>query len=164
MSSSAGLSAAKRRRTKQSNIPTNEEREKNVSKESNTISIKDVLYLHEKIIHTNDKNVQDNLKKIKEDIDKLITKDKMNEKKINENDIAIETLKKKVDELTLNISNLKVNISNLQVNNKLDEDLIQRIEMLENKLKNDDSSLEEKLTNITIENESDSSQDLESND
>ena len=164
MSSSAGLSAAKRRRTKQSNIPTNEEREKNVSKESNTISIKDVLYLHEKFIHTNEKNVKDNLKKIQEEIDALVSKGKMNEKKIDENNNVIETLKKKVDELTLNISNLKVNISNLQVNNKLNEDLIQRIEMLENKLKNDDSTLEEKLTNVKIESESDSSQELESND
>ena len=120
-------------------------------------SIKDILYLHEKIIHTNDKDVKDDFKKIQEDIDLLTTRGKINEEKINENDISIETLKKKVDELTLNISNL-------QVNNKLNEDLIQRIEMLENKLKNDDSSLEEKLTNITIENESDSSQDLESND
>jgi len=81
----------------------------------------------------------------------------MNEKKIDENDNVIETLKKKVDELTLNISNLKVN-------NKLNEDLIQRIEMLENKLKNDESTLEEKLTNVKIESESDSGEELESND
>ena len=161
MSSSAGLSAAKRRRTKQTNIPTNEETVKIVSKESNIISIKDILYLHEKIIHTNDKKVKDSLKNIQKDIDVLISRGKINEKKINDSNSVIETLKKNVGELTLKISNF-------QLKTQLNDDLIKRIELLENKLKIDETQLVgEKLSKVSIDNESDSSEEnsnLELND
>lgn len=163
MSSSAGLSAAKRRRTKQSNVPTNEETQQNVTdtKKEGLISIKEILYLHEKIIHTNDKKVKDSLKNIQKDIDVLISRGKINEKKINDNNSFIETLKKNVGELTLKISNL-------QANSQLNDDLIKRIELLENKIKIDETrDVEEKLSKVTIDSESDSSEEnsnLELND
>jgi len=163
MSSSAGLSAAKRRRTKQSNVPTNEETQQNVTdtKKEGLISIKEILYLHEKIIHTNDKKVKDSLKNIQKDIDVLISRGKINDKKINDNNSFIETLKKNVDELTLKISNL-------QANSQLNDNLIKRIELLENKIKIDETrDVEEKLSKVTIDSESDSSEEnsnLELND
>jgi len=164
MSSSAGLSAAKRRRTKPSNAPpTNGETEQNMTdtKNEGLISIKDILYLHEKIIHTNDKKVKDSLKNIQKDIDVLISRGKINEKKINDNNSAIETLKKNVGELSLKISNL-------QANSQLNDDLIKRIELLENKIKIDETrDVEEKLSKVSIDNESDSSEEnsnLELND
>lgn len=163
MSSSAGLSAAKRRRTKQSNVPTNEETQQNVTdtKKEGLISIKEILYLHEKFIHTNDKKVKDSLRNIQKDIDVLISRGKISEKKINDNNSIIETLKKNVSELTLKISNL-------QANSQLNDNLIERIELLENKIKIDETrDVEAKLSKVTIDSESDSSEEnsnLELND